>query len=1299
MEKQLKSARSKILNSYLTTIEESFQENRPQLKLINYGTGSGKTYQLFEAIYQTIQQHREIQSIGIYVAPLREHLSVPNRLKNQYPDIPVYTINSLELKTTDKFIKLYKQWIPLILKDQELWQQISKNSSQEKAQKKKENLEKVKGFINRLEYIQNSYFGDHNFKEFEEKRVKQEINYSLEDFLYLFIQCQFNQESWSKECLKLIEIFFPLHLLREKSGILMLTYQKLETKIPYFTNNGKTWIKKEKYLDQYVAEPKNDWRKFIFAFDEQEEGYQIMLEKKIDIISPQKLAINNALSSISREFSLLFSAESEKNLDFLIFLEKNQGALSEFPEHFERAKELEPPLAKFADTYYRLIYEEGNSINFLEKVITLKKGIEQSIAEIITVLNQYHQEEPLTIDFEMLARVFSKFQNNRSLLISQKLYNKISDELMNIFAYNNVYIYNIELLKELFVDRDRGGHVRITEEKTSDQTSVAELVYAILAARSQIKKIQEFLANVLDAEDSQSRSLDIWSKQITEAQKVIEENTTKHQVLKYLNRLYVYESYKSIININEISRYQNPKNNLVNPSLREISIGSTSILTSPEFKIISMLKNSSNVMFMISATGGITGDLSTSYDLTYLEDSLRETGQSSFKGMNQEEISLCKEIRTQRKEMRNVSVNFFNEDVSSFPNDETKEVVQRFEKKILKSFCQEQEVIWNRYKRQELERFIRFLFYLFEDDSTQETIAFTQTLKWIRKLTEYCSKLPHDDFKVEASSEHPNIYYFQVKHQLYQSKIRIKIIFYESNFNRKYHDRITEKTYLDELVEEEGQKIFFISAYQSASKGLNPIIKDENGEEKDFDALILLMDKYYTMMKSPRKRSTDFEKLTARYHFALMKSIVNLSEANLEIKDFNQYLNQPEAREFKENQHQILLGKEVLQAIGRAERRDYQDQNIQIFINGETQENLANFYRYLQDEEKQEIDKLSVNNYEVYLRVQEEENKQAIPNYDVHVDDEIDAYFAFQQFREEMLNDIEKFHQNKKASKIVKTWDMLRDKIVFKEPDQYLNQLRESKRFDEEFIKSLFYQKPEEVRFTPYLALEEDRGKPIKIISDRVHGEKAYSYLDRLYPEYLKTTTRDKAIEEDSTELIYKLYNQLLPNPEIFKTYIPRPYFFYDVLYPSFSEHFIKHWIKKVIFKDKDWEMITKIYGFEELQLRELKKYNKLYEQFDLYYRKEDTLFCIDVKAWSIASGNHLSQETLKKTQDKLDKILSDYPGFSAVRGLLLNLHAPKERSHQHSLQLFSGNFMYFDDDHRPVESDILKNFLFCKEK
>lgn len=1306
----LASVRSQIINSYLTTIEDSFQENRPQLKLINYGTGSGKTHQLFEAIYKTIEEHSNIQIIGIYVAPLREHLSVPNSVESQYPNIPVYKINSLEMKTTDEYIKLYKELISSILKNKNLWKIDRKVCPEEKVQETQLKLEKVKDVIKRLEYVKNTSFGNEAFNKSEIQKAIWELNSLIESFLEFFIKCELDQKNCPDECLQLIKIFFPLHLLQKKSGILMLTYDKFETAIPYFIHNGKTWVKKSSYLDQYVIQHTDNSRKFILALDEQEDGYQIMLEKKIDIISPEKLAINNALSSINREFSLLFSTQNNENREFLNFVDQNKGAFYEFQEHFEKDKHLEEHLQKFATIYQRLTVEEGNSIIFLEKIVRIKNGLDESMKGIISIINKSDDINIVTLDFEMLSRVISKFENNRSLLIPQKIYNKISDDLMNIFAYNNLYIYNLEPLQKLFLTRPSGGHVQITEEKVVDNTSVAELIYAILAVRSQIKTIKDFLANVLDAEDSQSHSLDIWSQQIARVQKASEESASPNQLLKYLNTAYVYESYKSIINIKEISRYQNPQNNLIDRALREVSIGSTAILTSPEFKINSMLGNNSNVIFLISATGGILGDLSTSYDMQYLKDKLRnadEFGQSSFKEMSDEEVSLCEDIRDSREATREITVNFFGEDLLSFPNNETKEVVERFEETILKRFINDdikQDGNWlGIYKIQELQKFIRFLFYLFEDDSIKETIAFTQTLRWIKKLIQYCDLRNDANFIFEESSEHPNIYYMQVKHQKYQSNIRIKIILYDASFNSLYSDKKYHNTYLNELVEKEGEKIFFISAYQSASKGLNPIIKTYNGEEKDFDSLALLMDSYYTVMGPSLNKSKDDKSIT-RYHFSLMKSIVNLGDSNIEIKDFNQYLSQPEARYFREQQHQILLGKQVLQAIGRSERRDFPNQVVKIFVNEETRKNLVNFYRYLQGKEKDEIRKFSVNNHKVYLRVQEEEEKRKIKDYDDHVMDEIDATLAFQEFRTEMLKQIDLFHVKKHTFKITKAWQALRDPLVFKDPAKYLEMLRDLGLFPDDFIKSLFYHNPEQVEFTPYLASEEERGKKFLIISDSINGEKIYPYQNRLYPEHLKISDRSYDSEDreigspdPSTDLIYKLYNKLIPQPEVFNTYIPRPHFFYDVLYPSLAENFVECWIQSVIFNGKDWKAIKSIYGFQPLQ--DFQKYPKLYERFDLYYVKDNTLFCIDVKAWSKEAGKRLSKDALDKTENKLKAIVSDYPEFSIARGLLINLHADQEKNQQHSPILFSGNLIFFDDRNCPVESHILKDFLFYKEK
>ena len=1305
---QLELIRDKILNSYLTTIEDSFREQRSQLKLTNYGTGSGKTHQLFQAICTTIQKYPEIQTIGIYVAPLREHLSVPAEVRNKYPDIPVYTINSLEMKTTDKHLDLYKKWIPSILKNKIIWKVDYKKISHQELDEVQQNLQQVPNIINRFKFIQGFDFGDKTTQDNQTKKLRNNLISSIEKFLVFLINSNSDKNNWSDECLKLIEIFFPLYLMRKKSGILMLTYDKFETKIQYFKHNGEKWIKQSKHLDKYVVQNANNSTKFILAFDEQEDGYKIMLRKKIDIISPEEMAINNALSSIYREFALLFAKKNEQNIKLLNFLDRHKGAYYEFQEHLEKGKILDSQLQKYLKLYQKITAEEGNSIQFIQHLISINKGIEESLTEIVAIFDNDDEESPIALNFEMLSRVLAKFENTKTLLIPQELYSNIGDDLMNIFSYNNLYIYNIKSLQNLYLSKPSGGHVRITEKKVSDKTSVAELIYVILAMRSQIEKTKKILINVLDAEDSQSHALDIWSRQISKVKKADEENATQIERGKnpYLDRQYVYESNKPIVNIKEISRYQNPKNNLIDPKLREVSIGSTAIFTSPEHKISSIVANNANVVFLISATGGLSGDLTTSYDMRYLEDKLRyESGDSALKAMTESEISLCGEIRNYRQQHRQITVDCFSQDLASFPNQKTKQVAKRFESQILKDFIRDVKVP-NIYKKRELSKFIHFLFYLFEDDSIQETIAFTQTLRWIKQLTEYCTLINHANFIFEKSPEHPSIYYVQIKHKQYQSKVRIKLILYKASFNKDYYDKTNQKTYLDELVEKEGEKIYFISAYQSASKGLNPIVKTQDGTDKDFDSLVLLMDAFYTDLSSSSKmpKNKEADKSTTLYHFSLMKHIVNLSDSHLEIKDFNQYLSTPEASAFRQQQHQILLGKGIVQAIGRAERRDFPAQVMKIFMNDETRKNLQNFYNYLEQNEPNEIRKLSVNNYAVYQEVLAESKKQAVNNYDDHIYDEIDAVLVFQEFKKKILNEIQLFHHKKNTFDVQKAWDGLRDATVFKSPSQYLDNLRNLGIFSDEFIDSLFYSNTEQSKFTPYIAWEEDNGKKFPIISDSINGDRIYNYQNRLYPEYIKTNSQGYDLEGNeigllnpSTKLIGELYNNLIPRPEVFENYIPRYNFFYDILYPSLTENFVERWIKDIIFNGKDPKAIKDAYNFE--QLIDLPKYSQLYEQFDIYYIQNNILFCIDVKAWSKASGNRLSIPTVSKAKKKLKTIAKNYPEFNTVKGLLLNLHASKEKIIRHSSTLFSGNLIYFDSRNCPVESTVLRNFLFPKNK
>jgi len=1302
--------RSKIVDIYLETINGSFENSRPAIKLVNFGTGSGKTHQFFQAVIQSIRDNPEIQIIGLYIAPLRENLTVPPPITNENPDIPLYILYSEDWKTTEQFLKRYNHWLPTIRKNHKLWSELTKAAGQIKAAEAGAVLSKAMTAISDYELILRFSTSVNDALKARLLQTQRDITGSLDKFLEIYIKAVPDETLWPEECLELVKIYYPLFLLREKSGILLMTYKKFETEIPYFVRIGGRWIMRKSRFDEYVREYSSDTCRFVMAFDEQEDGYQIMLEEQIDIISPKALAINNALSSIYREFAVLFSGKSEENRAFLRFFRKNPGALREWKEYYEKGKEIDPNLLTAADIFQRLTYLEGNSSDFLLQIAAIDDRIEASFQSIINAFGNFGEEQPVRLDFEKLARVLAAFENNRALVIPHKLYSRYAEDLMNIFSYNNLYIYNIEVLKNLAIQRKNSGHVLIDEISGDEQdtVTVAELIYSILVIRLQIEAVRKLLGAALDADDSQSRSLDIWSRQITRLQNA-DGNSPATGILQYLDRVYVYQSLKSIINIMEISRYQNTENKLIHDPLREVSIGSTAILTSPEYRILSMLKDTHNVIFFVSATGGVYGDLSTNYDMRYLEDELRddETGRSSFEPMRDDELALSEQIRSYRRQNRDVAVSFFNGDFSTFPNQQTREVIERFEKSVLKTFLDEQktEGRWfGTYKIQEIHNFVRFLFYLFEDDSVQQVIAFTQTLTWIRKLVNHAVRVNHLHFVFRATEEHPNIFMVEVRHNSFTSPVRVKLILYESRFNTEYRNKASGRTYPDELVQRKGEKIYFISAYQSASKGFNPTIRvsEDGDQEKDFDAIVLLMDKYFSVMGPGMGKSQDSEKSTTLLHFALMKNLVSLGDTTIEIKDFNRYLSEPEARDFRDLQHQIQLGKGILQSIGRTERRDYLGQTVKIFINDESRKNLVNYYRHLQQKESYELRKLSVNNHEVFQRVMEDERKRTIHDYDGHVFTEIDALTAIQDFRKIMLDQIDRLHEDANTPDIVRQWEMLRDPLVFQDPAAYLEKLRRSGLFPGDFVDSLFYRRTlEQPEFIPYLAREEEGGKSYLIISDSTHGEKVYPYLSRMYPEFLKIGAKgfDAAGDElvgsagdMSTDQIYRIYRKFIPNPAVFSEYVPRPNFFYDVLYPSLTESIVEAWIQDVIFEGKNWSTIQAVFGIK--LLTDFKTYHKLFERFDLFYVRGDALYCIDVKAWSEVSGYRLSQKTIEKAVRKLKEIRTAYPEFSRVSGLLLNLHAPLEKNQKLAEGLTSGNLFYLDENHNPVESTTVRDFL-----
>ena len=248
-EPAVSNPRDSIEQTYLRVIENSFQEDRPQIKLVNFGTGSGKTHQLFQAVCETIRKYPDHQIIGLYVAPLREHLKVPFEVKRDNPGINFYVLYSQEWRIGEDFLKKYKQYIPITQKNKKLWDTLRKENTQDKVLEARQNLENVLKAISRYEFLQRADFGDSKLVSSETIKAQRDINGLMEKFLETLIKSQPDEDQWTDECRWLVEVFFPLHYLRKKSGFLMLTYEKFETRIPYFDYNGVKWVRKNDYLD------------------------------------------------------------------------------------------------------------------------------------------------------------------------------------------------------------------------------------------------------------------------------------------------------------------------------------------------------------------------------------------------------------------------------------------------------------------------------------------------------------------------------------------------------------------------------------------------------------------------------------------------------------------------------------------------------------------------------------------------------------------------------------------------------------------------------------------------------------------------------------------------------------------------------------------------------------------------------------------------------------------------------------------------------------------------------------------
>lgn len=409
-------------------------------------------------------------------------------------------------------------------------------------------------------------------------------------------------------------------------------------------------------------------------------------------------------------------------------------------------------------------------------------------------------------------------------------------------------------------------------------------------------------------------------------------------------------------------------------------------------------------------------------------------------------------------------------------------------------------------------------------------------------------------------------------------------------------------------------RICLLSAYQSAGTGLNLFTeRAEDGLQQDFDRLVLINSPFYSDIF---QRDSGFNSI--RNHILLLKHISARQSHALRLSEFDANLMKPQNRRILNREHNLALLKDIIQAVGRVERRDTH-LHTEIFLPSDLINHLMLMYSQLQREGNTTlINSLSLLNHRLMMFCLKQAKTQAFTT-----DTEREQFTASVAAT---AGDINNFFKGAFRNKILKSArEGNRDAIKFNEllrsptsisaPEEYVQRLLESP-----LVKTSTYYQDVIKRFylsrdvTDKITLCTTEESPYHL-SDLPHGHTLYQPEKWVAPDYALASNHSDAgpsIINRASDKADKGIGVHLPNPAL----IP-------LLKGNMGELIFAGVLSALDIQPLSWEQSTELLGPE------------VYERYDFYLYQQDSLICIDVKHWSSTLTEEFSRKTLERAQVK----------------------------------------------------------------
>ena len=640
----------------------------------------------------------------------------------------------------------------------------------------------------------------------------------------------------------------------------------------------------------------------------------------------------------------------------------------------------------------------------------------------------------------------------------------------------------------------------------------------------------------------------------------------------------------------------------------------------PEVSLMRILHDTSNTVMCLSATSGFHG----SYSGNYARDIMRKFGLSEsnpnlgFQTVTRttSDVSLLQTLRDARKALRNVSFSSFRDRAQARISSQVRgpsfdETLRMWTTPLLAAMPAQ-----NKYRVMETRRNVEALLMAAYDN--KNTLALSLTNGFSRTVREYLAKnsnaLGRPTYPIDGCDK-------VIDMTPFNNGVTIRVILFDADLNKQI-------TLEDHVHVDKNTKIAFFSSFKTAGTGLNLLTKDkdEDGLEQDFERLVLVNSPWWSTVKSPEGINTAMNYILALKHCA--------SNGGMTLEAFDKMLKTPAFKRTMMAEHRLSILKEIMQGIGRGERRDTHI-DTEIYLPDTLLEDISLEFSHVNTAENNMlINSMSMLNKSLMDFCLEQMHLRSFS-----ADSERES---FMQRMAEDGNEIEHLFGVFLRKKILKKArdgdiqfaelnELFRTMDCVKNPERFMSLIQNHPLIKAdpmmgEIVGKLYIKMPPEHE---HIKLCFTKGVHPGLTDFR-EGGSVYRPYDMVVPEYTKTASKR---DNDSARALRDMWDV---GGEDSASPLPHPAML-ALIKGNVGENLFKTFLSDLKVNPMSLKWI-----FEDFSPR-------AYELYDCYILKGAQLLCVDVKNWgSHIENGDLPAELVRKAENKRKTLTQ----ICATRGL-----------------------------------------------